>query len=142
MTIEVQAVLDDKKRIDILEGDKPKLAPMKAAHKPGEVIRVIFSDEYGSENAMVSRKFHAMRDEYAVAKGLDKEYAKALLKYRHGITEPYMADFKPPIGARGAFIEIEVMGEQRIMWMKSTTVYTIQEWVILILGTEKDLAEA
>jgi hypothetical protein len=142
MTIEVHAVLDDKKRIEILDGDKPKLAPMKAAHKPGEVIRVIFSDEYESENAMASRKFHAMRDEYADGQGLDKEYAKALLKYRHGVTLPYMEGFKPPIGPRGAFLEVEVAGETRLFWMKSTTVYTTAEWVTLIMGTEKDLAEA
>ena len=134
MTIEVQGVLNAQKQIEIL--DKQKLVPMKEAHKPGEVLRIIFSDEYEGEHAMASKKFHAMRDEYADSEGLDKEYAKALLKYRHGVTLPYMEGFKPPVGQRGAFLEVE----ERILWCKSVTVYTMQEWTILILGTEKDLA--
>ena len=138
MTIEVSGVLNAQKQIEIL--DKQKLVPMKEAHKPGEVLRIIFSDEYEGEHAMASKKFHAMRDEYADSEGLDKEYAKALLKYRHGVTLPYMEGFKPPVGKRGAFLEVFEAGQPRLFWMKSVTVYTMQEWTILILGTEKDLA--
>jgi hypothetical protein len=136
LTIEVSGVLNAQKQIEIL--DKPRLTPLKEAHQPGDVIRIVFSDEEEGLNAFASRKFHALRDEYADAMGYEKPYAKAVLKYRHGITLPYVDGFIPPIGQRGAFLEVE----GKILWCKSVTAYTMHEWTILILGTEKDIAES
>jgi hypothetical protein len=134
MTVECQAAFDLQKRIENLE---PRLLDrFKAAHKPGDVIRLIFDDSQEGAHERAFKAFHALRDEYAVTFALDKEYAKALLKFRHGSgTIPWIEGFIPPVGQRGAFLEVE----GRIYWMKSTTVYDTEELMVLITGTQYEL---
>ena len=134
MTVECQAVLTPDRRIENLEPQR--LGPFKAAHKPGDVIRLIFDDTPESSHDRAFKLFHALRDEYAAAQGLGKDYAKALLKFRHGSgTVPWMEGFTPIPGQRGAFVEVE----DRMYWLKSTTVYTAGELTILITGTQYEL---
>jgi hypothetical protein len=136
MTIECSGYFDEKGNIH--NSDPKRLEPMRRAHKQGEYVRIIFDDSVESEHVSAFKKFHALRDEFSDATGYDKEEAKALLKSRHGKCIPYIDGFVPPVGERGEFFEVS----GRILWLKSTTVMNTDELMKLILGTERDIAEA
>ncbi len=135
MVVELEGVfVGDVKRIELLKPDR--LKGLKDAHKPGEVIRVAFDDTVETANEKAFRLFHVYRDQYANAQGLEKDYAKALLKFKYGADViPWRPNFKPPLNQKGSFLEVE----QRIYWMKSTTIYTTEELNVLIEGTIKEI---
>lgn len=137
MTIELECVFTDTKRIETL--DPQRLQGFKDAHKPGDVIRVIFDDSVEDGHSKLFKAFHVYRDQYAKDKGLDKEYAKALLKFKFGAgVIPWRPAFKPPVGERGSFLEV---GE-RIYWMRSTTVYSTEDLGILIEGVISEINQS
>ena len=136
MTVETEGVLDEHKRIKNLQ--PRELDSFREAHHPGDVIRLIFSDETEGQHEKLFRLFHVYRDQLAVARGEDKEQMKAFLKYKHGSGAiPWAPFFKPPLGQRGAFLEVN----GTIYWLKSTTVYTTDELGVLVEGTVKELNE-
>jgi hypothetical protein len=137
MQIELSGVFNPSMQIELL--NRELLKGLRDAHKSGDVIRVIFDDSVERENDKLFRLFHVYRDQYANKQGLEKEYAKALLKFRYGAgVLPLRPNFKPPVGERGAFLEVE----QRIYWLKSTTVYTNEEMGILIEGTVSEINQS
>jgi hypothetical protein len=134
MIIEIAGYFDSDMRIMELNGEK--LAPMRAAHKPGETLRIIFDDSIEGEHGAASRYFHKIRDRYAQSAGLDYEEAKLLCKYRHGPTEPFIPGSPPPTWGREIF-EIYT----NLLYIKSTVKYTTEEWNKLIEGTIRDCME-
>jgi hypothetical protein len=134
MTIECAGYFDERGMIHNTEPQR--LEPMRKVHKRGEYVRIIFDDTEESTFLKAFKLFHAYRDQWAVQEGLEKDYAKALLKYRYGSgTLPWVDGFQPPVGERGSFLEVE----SRIYWMKSTTIYTGEELGVLIEGVIKEL---
>ena len=63
MTIECDGVINAKKQIENL--NPRKLDGLRAAHSPGDYVRIVVSDEYEGLHEMAFKKFHAMRDELA-----------------------------------------------------------------------------
>lgn len=135
MTVEVECVLNPKRQIELLS--PRRLDALKEAHHPGDMLRAVFTDETEGLHDRAFRLFHALRDEFADAAGLDKEEAKALLKHRHGKSIPYVDGFVPPLGERGGFF----MVSGQLVWLKSTTVMTTDELSKLIMGAERDMGE-
>jgi len=134
MQIEISGYFDDEMRICELNGEK--LAPFRSAHRPGDAIRITFDDTVESEHGAASRYFHKIRDRYAQAAGLNNEEAKLLCKYRHGPTQPYAPGSPSPLWGREIF---DIYG--KLMYIKSTTKYTTEEWNRLIEGTIRDCME-
>lgn len=134
MVIETEGYLDEKGRIHNLTPGK--LDPLRKAHAKGDVIRLIFSDELENAHEKAFRLFHVFRDQYAAKEGLDPDYAKVLLKYKYGVTIPYVEGFKPPIDWVDAkFVEVD----GGIVYEKSTKIYTADELGRLIEGTVGEL---
>jgi len=135
MTIECLGTFDAEMKIRNISAPG-RLDPLRKTHKPGDVIRVVFSDETESAHEKAFRLFHVYRDQWAAQVGYEPEYAKALLKYRYGITIPYVEGFKPPVEwTRGAFFEVE----GRIVYAKSTTLYTAEELGRLVEGVISEI---
>ena len=136
MTVECQGVFDRFKHIFNLEPEK--LKSFRNVHAAGDIVRLIFDDDIENAHSDSFKAFHALRDQYAVTLGVDKEYAKAILKLRHGICLPFVEGFTPPITWKnGSFVELN----DRIYYQKSTTMYSAEELAVLIEGTIKDMDE-
>ncbi len=137
MTIEVLGTFDSKMAIRTVSGAR-RLDPLRKAHHPGDTVRIVFTDEVENAHEKAFRAFHVYRDEWAARVGYEPEYAKALLKYKYGITIPYVEGFRPPVEwTRGAFFEVD----GKIVYAKSTTLYTADELGRLIEGVLKEMSE-
>jgi hypothetical protein len=135
LTIECLGTFDNQGNIRNISG-KGSLDPLRRAHKAGDALRLIFSDEIESSHEKAFRLFHVYRDHYAAQQGLEPPYAKILLKYKYGVTIPYVPGFKPPVEwTRGQFVEID----GAIIYEKSTTIYTAEELNRLIEGTVSEV---
>lgn len=76
-----------------------------------------------------SRLFHKLVDVYSNAMGIGKLETKVQFKYLFGTWTEFREAFIPPTWP-GAFIEIY----NKIIFLKSTTRYTSQEWAGVIDG--------
>lgn len=83
-------------------------------------------------------KFHAMAEELAQKTGYTKDEAKAQMKHLHGVTIPWREGFVPPVGRDGGFVQT-ASGD--IEFQVSTACYTVAEFIPLIEGLERELAE-
>lgn len=93
--------------------------------------------EYGSARSLSQNdKFHAGLERYANKAGLKKDEAKATMKHEHGVIYPYRDGFIPPARS-GVFVEIY----GQIEFQVSTAEYTKAEFVRLIEGLEREIAE-
>jgi len=133
MTVIIKCVLHNG-RIEPLE--PIKIGKFKKKHVEGEMFDMILDDGRTNQGHPLFLKFHALRDEYADATGLDNEYAKQELKHLYGVTIPYTEGFKPPTRP-GKFVEIYGAIEFQV----STRNYTTEELMRLVDGTECALAE-
>jgi len=93
--------------------------------------------EYGSARSLSQNdKFHAGLAAYADKAGLKKDEAKAIMKHEHGVIYPFRDGFVPPTRS-GVFVEIY----GQIEFQVSTADYTKAEFVRLIEGLEREMAE-
>lgn len=137
MTIECEGTFDSKMAIRTISGAS-RLDLLRKAHHPGDTLRIIFTDEVENSHERAFKAFHVYRDQWAAQVGYEPEYAKALLKYKYGVTIPYVPGFRPPVEwTRGMFVEID----GKIVYEKSSTLYTAEELGRLIEGVLKEMAE-
>jgi len=134
MTVIIKCALHDG-RIETLEPEKIK--KFKIKHVEGEMFDMILDDGRSNQGNSLFLKFHALRDEYADATGYDNEYAKQELKHLYGVVIPYTDKFEIPT-RDGKFVEIYGAYEFQV----STRVYTTEELMRLVDGTECALVEA
>ena len=89
---------------------------------------------YAFPEALAKREafeaFHAIRDEYAAAQGMNKVEAKDTLCVMYGVSLEYGDDFEPP---RWPGIFCRLWG--RLFYRKSTLAYTPAEMHRLIEGS-------
>lgn len=134
MTVKARYTSDGEKLIPVTNEQQVKRFLKK---HPGEVFTLYLDNEQSNQGEALFLKFHALRDEYAAIVGHENSFAKIELKHLYGVTYPWRQDFRPP-KRKGMFIQ--VYGD--IEFQVSTTVYTQDELIRLVEGTQRAIEEA
>jgi hypothetical protein len=123
----------------LLQVDKESLALLREYTKDHQAAQYLVDIKRNEKRSLSQNdKFHALVEELAEKSGYTKDEAKALMKHRYGVTFPWRQGSRPPPSGRdGCFVE--TYGE--IEFQVSTACYTKAEFIPLIEGVERELAE-